>query len=72
MHKPVRKGNTIYCIVHSESGEFCAFGSKVAWVTEGAAKSAFSCHAKDYENGRYTKGIKIEDQDEYEIIEINN
>lgn len=71
MPKPNRKGNTIYCIVHKESGEFCAFGTKIAWVTIGAAKNAFSCHVREYSKG-YGTGVKIEDQDEYEIIEINN
>jgi predicted SPOUT superfamily RNA methylase MTH1 len=69
--KPTRKGNTIYCIIHSASGEFCAFGSKVARVTIGAAKNAFVCHMSKFEDG-YTVTVRIEDQDEYEIIEVSN
>lgn len=71
MPKSVRKMDTIYCIVHSESGEFCAFGSKCAWVSAGAAKNAFSCHAINYKDG-YRIPARIEDQDEYEIIEVRN
>lgn len=71
MPKPTRQGNTIYCIVHVESGEFCSFGSKIAWISISAAKNAFQCHVKEYSKG-YGTSVKIEDQDEYEIIEVNN
>ncbi len=32
MSKIKQIGNTLYCIAHKESGEFCMFRSRPAWT----------------------------------------
>lgn len=64
----MKKVNSIWVIIDSEDN-FCAFGSKVAWVSSGAAKNAFSCHVREYSKG-YGTSIKIEDCPEYKLVEI--
>lgn len=64
----MNKKISIWVIKDSE-GKFCTFGSKCAWITEGAAKNAFHCHVKEYSKG-YGTGVKFDSQTEYNIEEI--
>lgn len=62
---PTVQDNTIWCIIHKETGKFCSFGSKVAWLKESYAKSAYKCH--------YKYGIDLKDDNcQYKIIEVIN
>lgn len=67
------RGNSIFCIVHKETGQFCSFGSKIAWTKEHYAKAAYNMH---YGKGKYWQRndfIDIQDSEcPYEIIEIRN
>lgn len=56
-------------VILDSNGNFCAFGSKIAWVTSGAAKNAFNCHISRWKDG-YRINVKIEDCPEYKLVEI--
>lgn len=64
----MKKSKSIF-VIKDKEGNFCTFGTKCAWVSKGAAKNAFRLHVREYSKG-YGTGIKIEDQEEYEVIEI--
>ena len=73
MPSPTLQGNTIWCIVHKETGKFCSFGSKVAWLKEGYAKAAYNTHVGKNRYWQCKDFIDLEDENcLYEIIEINN
>lgn len=55
----MKKVSTIWVIL-DKSGEYCTFGSKVAWVSSGAAKNAFYCHT----------GVKIDDNLDFKLVDI--
>ena len=56
-------------VIRDQNGDFCTFGAKCAWITEGAAKNAFSCHVREYSKG-YGSGVKFDSQEEYYTEEI--
>lgn len=64
----MKKVNSIWVILDGDDN-FCAFGTKVAWISLGAAKNAFSFHTHEYSKG-YRTPVKIEDCPEYKLVEI--
>lgn len=65
----MKKVNSIWVIL-DQQGNYCAFGSKVAWISSGAAKNAFSCHTFEYIGNGYGINVKLEDCPEYKLVEI--
>lgn len=65
----MNKLNSIWVIL-DKYGNYCSFGSKVAWVSSGAAKNAFSCHVTEYTEEGYRVGVKLEDNPDYKLVEI--
>lgn len=52
--------NKIFAIRDKNTQEFVSFGAKCAWMTTGAAKSAFALHTRKLFN----------DQNDYELVNL--
>lgn len=48
-------------VILDQHDNFCAFGTKAAWISSGAARNAFSCHQGNK---------KLDDCPEYKLVEI--
>jgi len=64
----MKKVSSIWVILDSHDN-YCAFGSKVAWISSGAAKNAFSCHTQDYSNG-YGTPIKLKGVQNINLLKL--
>jgi len=56
-------------VIANKNNEFVSFGSKTAWISETAAKNAFSMHMMYWDDG-YRVSQKIENSTEYRLVEI--
>ena len=73
---------TIFAIRDKTTGHFAVYGSKCAWVSAGAAKNAFALHNYEYKMVpcKYPPSglrqdcvhIKLEEQNQYELIELRS
>ncbi len=78
----MRQLNKIFAIRDKTTRHFVTYGSKCAWVSSTAAKSAFSLHNYEYAQVpcKYSHTgfrqeavhIKLEDQNQYELIELRS
>ena len=56
----------IYGIREKATGNFCTVNRRCAWLNRAAAKSSYLAST----SFRRGDGVKFDDQDEYEIIEL--
>lgn len=58
----------MYAIFDTETLSFVKFGSKIAWVSVGAAKNSYACHSYIFSTSVHKS---FDDQTQFKIIRIS-